>query len=458
MQRLLILLASLSFLPVLGFYTVGEEGIYSISSMEMWVSGNWLIQPLYGQELARPPLMNWLVMPFAELIGWAHVLIATRMVSILATLGMTAWLYWLCRRLFDERPFALFAALTCLSLADLLLYRGWLAYTDPTFAFFTFGAVAALWVAAAEGHKGWLLASVLLVSCALLSKAFTAYVFYGTAGLVLLSQPPARRFLLSLPSLTILSLALLVPLAWFSSLSQTTGHSTSMIGEILKKLALEGGMDYLKRLILYPLETAFWLSPAVLLAVYMALRKRVILPETRPEDFRVAMLITLLAIAPYWLAPQGGIRYLLPVYPLVALVSARIIWRAGEAGRKLALRWFAGVIAFKFLFALLLFPYYQAHYRGENYANAAQDIMQKAGSYPLYATDVRSVGLNVVSAIDAQRYPQPPVVSPPAQWDSGFVISMTNDAEVGKLAYRYQLAADELFVLCRGESCPPGSK
>lgn len=448
----LVLLAALSFLPTLFFYLVGEEGIYTITSMEMWHQQNWLQQIMYGADNGRPPLVNWLIMPLANLIGWEHVTVAARMVSVAATLGTVGWLYWLSRKLFAEKSFALFAALAALSLADLLLYRGWLSYTDPVFAFFTFGAMASLWAAAIERHKGWLLVSVLLLSCAMLSKAFTAYIFYGTAGLVLLWQRPARSFLLSPATLLIFTLALFVPFAWFTLTPHAGGHSSSMVDEIVRKLSAQDLPSYLKHLLGFPLETAFRLSPAVLLALYLLARKRV-QPDSVPVNFRAALLVTGLCFLPYWLSPQSGIRYLLPVYPLVALVSARIIWRAGESARTLALRWFAAIIAFKLVFALALFPYYQSHYRGENYAQAAQAIIERTQGFPLHVNDVRSIGLSIVGHIDATRFPQAPLTFPPAQFDSGFVLSMKNDPSVGDLVETYQLAGDQTFLLCRGEAC-----
>lgn len=454
MQRstLLLLLAAVSFIPTLFFYTVGEEGIYTISSMEMWHNHHWLVQTLYGLDLQRPPLMNWLVMPLAELIGWTHVLIATRTVSILATLGLTAWLYLLCNKLFDDKAFARFAALACLSLADLLLYRGWLSYTDPTFAFFTFGAIACLWIASIERHHGWLLASIAMVSCALLTKAFTAYVFYGTAALVLLWQRPQRSFLLSPKSLMIFSLALIAPFAWFMSIPQVAGHSSSMLNEIMQKLSAQNWLGYLGRLLIYPLETAIWLSPTTLLACYLLFRKRVQQTEDSPVHFRTAASITALCILPYWLAPQGGIRYLLPIYPMVALVGARIIWRAGEQARTLALRWFSGIIAFKFLFALVLFPYYQNHFRGENYVTAAHDIMKQTAGYPLYAYDPRSISENIVSEIDLRRLPSPPVQAPPTNWSNGFLLAMEPDG-ASQVFNKIRVANDDLYLLCRGPAC-----
>lgn len=448
----LIFLGAISFLPTLFFYLTGEEGIYTITSMEMWHQGNWVQQIMYGSDNLRPPLVNWLIMPLANLIGWQHVAIAARSVSIAATLGMIGWLYWLSRKLFADESFALFAALAGLSLADLLLYRGWLTYTDPVFAFFTFGAMATLWGAALERHKGWLLVSVLLVSCAMLTKAFTAYIFYGTVGMVLLWQRPARDFLLSPAALLILALSLIAPLAWFAMLPQESGHGSSMLSEIARKLSAQDLPSYLRHLLSFPLETAFRLSPAVLLAVYLLARKRV-QQDPMPVQFRAVLLVAGLGFLPYWLSPQSGIRYLLPIYPFIALVSARIIWRAGESTRILALRWFAGIIAFKFLFALALFPYYQSHYRGENYAQAAQAIMERTHGFPLYVNDVRSVGLSIVGYIDATRFPQAPLTYPPAHFDSGFVLSREADPSLGELAETYTLAGDQTFLLCRGAAC-----
>lgn len=459
--RLLLILAALSFMPTLFFYMVGEEGIYTISTLEMWHSRDWMIQTLYGINLLRPPLMNWLSIPLADLLGWSHVLIATRSVSVIATLGMTAWLYWLCRKLFADQAFALFAALTFLSLADLQLYRGWLAYTDPLFAFFTFGAMATLWVASIERHRGWLFISVAMVSCALLTKAFTAYIFYGTVILVMLSQRNPRQFLLSPLSLITLCSTLIVPYVWFSSQPQHGGQSSSMmLNEIIIKLAAQDGFGYLQRLLIYPLETAFWLSPVALLAVYLLLRKRIQLAETEAAHFRCALLITSLSILPYWLAPQGGIRYLLPVYPMVALVGARYIWRADA--QALALRWFSGIIAFKFIFALVLFPYYQHSYRGENYVETAHIIAKKTDGFPLYGKDFRSTGENIIGQIDIDRLPLPPVQLPPDNWDNGFWIGPEADERIGKTVEKFVVAKDELYLLCRGTACSantnPGRK
>lgn len=449
----LILLGVLGFVPTLFFYIVGEEGIYVITTMEMWHQHNWLQQLMYGADNGRPPLFNWLTMPVAAIIGWSHVVAAVRLVSVAATLGMVAWLYWLSRKLFPDKPFALFAALSCLCMADLALYRGWLTYTDPVFAFFTFAGMASLWVGAIEQRRGMLLASVILVSCAMLTKAFTAYIFYGTAGFVLLlSNRDTRRFLLAPRTLLTFSAAPALLLLWFS-LAPKSGKAAGMLEEILHKLSAQDFSSYFIGLIEFPLDTLVRLSPVVLLALYLLMRKRVTQEETVPENARVALWIAVLGFLPYWLSPQNSIRYLLPIYPLIALVCARIIWRCGETGRTLALRWFAGFVAFKLVLMLALFPYYQTHYRGANYAMTAQRIIARTQGFPLYVNDVRSIGLSITSYIDLTRFPQAPLSFPPNDFADGYVLAMENNPELGQVAETYTLAADTTYLLCRGRAC-----
>lgn len=449
----LLALAALSFLPTLFFYLVGEEGIYAITAMEMRHHDVWRQEIMYGVDDGRPPLLNWFTIPLASLFGWPHLVSVQRLVSIAATLGSISWLYWLSRRLFQDKSFALFAALTALALADLLLYRGWLSYTDPVFAFFTFGAVATLWVGVVERHRGWLLLSVLLVGCALLTKAFTSYIFYGTAALVLyLVRRDDRRFLLSPPILMIFTLALIAPWAWFSSIPRSE-NSAIMLDEIMRKLSVSDAFAYLKHLVEFPLEMFARLSPAVLLASYLLLRKRVTIEETAPLHLRTAVLIAGLCFLPYWLSPQNSVRYILPIYPVIALVCARIIWRSGDPARNLALRWFAGIIAFKYVFALFLFPYYQTHYRGENFEKTARVVIERTRGFPLYVKDTRSIGLAITAYIDLKRFPQAPITYPPGEFDSGFVISREENPALGEVAEIYPLAADRIYLLCRGAAC-----
>jgi len=447
---LLCVLAVLSFLPALHFYYVGEEAIFPISSLEMWHENSWLVQIMYGANVRHNPLFNWLIMLFSAAAGWKHVLVITRALSVLATLGSSGMLFWLARRFSGDRPFALFAALTYLSFFDVALYHGWLAYVDPLFAFFVFSSIALLWAASEEASLRLLALSAASLSLAFLAKAFTAYAFYGLAVLVLLARPKCRRFLLSAPSLGLAAAALAFPLLWLSLLP-SQGQGGRMFAEILSKLAVPGLGDYARQLVGFPLEAMLRMAPVSVLAVYHLLRGKVARDDA--DSFRTAFWMAFLNLLPYWLSPQSGIRYILPIYPLFALAFAGALWRTGEQGLKISLRWIGGFVGLKLVLFLVLFPWYQSHYRGENYLKAAQEIMRETAGFPLFVADVSSSGLSVAGYLDVLRLPQAPLVFPPEKWSSGYVISYAENPALGKTFRTFKLGGDRLYLLCRGEAC-----
>jgi hypothetical protein len=78
---LLYTLAAASFLTTLHLPYIGEEAVYTITSMEMWTQRDFLVPTLFGSLYGRPPLYNWLIIPLANLFGWDHVLVAARLPS-----------------------------------------------------------------------------------------------------------------------------------------------------------------------------------------------------------------------------------------------------------------------------------------------------------------------------------------------------------------------------------------
>ncbi|MEO8330935.1 MAG: glycosyltransferase family 39 protein [Gallionella sp.] len=451
--RLLLITAVLSFLPMLNLYYIGEEAIFPITSMEMRQHGVWLKQYLYGGDVQHNPLFNWLIISFTNLFNWNYVLVVARSLTICATLITAAMLAWLAWRLFRERSFSAFAALTYLTFNDVLMYRGWLAYVDPLFAMFIFTSIAALWIACVEQRRNLLWLAAIALTCAFLSKAFTAYVFYGVAFVVLASGHTNRKLLFSPASLAAHAAILLAPFIWFALIPAGHSQSGRMFAEVLEKLNFPNISAYLTKLLSFPLEIWIGMLPVGALAVYFAVRRRITLKESQPEHFRNAVLITTLNFLPYWLAPYSSIRYLLPIYPLFALIVARLIWRSGDAAMVTTRRWLAAIIALNFVVGLAAFPYYQKQFRGENYAKAAADIIFITRDQPLYIANPTSAGLNVSAYINQQRYPQQALQWPPQNLESGFIIAMGNDSALDKTVKEYQLGGDKLYLLCRGSAC-----
>jgi 4-amino-4-deoxy-L-arabinose transferase-like glycosyltransferase len=443
-------IAAASFLPALAFHYVGEEAIFPKSALEMWWHGEPVRRLLFGVDLQHNPLFTWLIIPLSALAGWDCMLVVTRAITIAATVLSGLVVAGLAQALYANRTFSAVAAVIYLTLLDLFLYRGWLAYVDPLFGLLVFSAIAALWLACERRSAAWLGLAVLALSGAFLAKALTAYAFYGGAAFVLLLRGH-WRFLLAPASWVLHVAALAFPLIWFRLVMASSGQGTRMFSEILAKLTPQSVSDYGLKLLAYPLEALLCLAPAGVLALWLLLRRRVEIAGDR--HLPTAALILLAGFLPYWLAPQSHVRYLLPLYPLAGLVIARVIWLAGEGALGLTRKGLVGLIAVKLAVVLIAFPLYQQRYRGANYAEAARAIIARTAGQPLYTLNVSASGLSVAAYIDVARLPQKPLGFPPADWQDGFVLAYAPDASTGRIAEQYRLGGNTLYLLCRGSAC-----
>jgi 4-amino-4-deoxy-L-arabinose transferase-like glycosyltransferase len=456
---LLFAVAAATFLPALGFYYVGEEAIFPISALEMWFHGEPVKRLLFGADLQHTPLFAWLIIPPASLFGWDAMLVVARGITITATLLTGVVVAWLTQALYGNRIFSAFAAVVYLTLADLFFYRGWLAYVDPLFGLLVFSAIACLWLACERRRYSLLALAVVLLYAAFMAKALTAYVFYAGAGLVLLCRADYRRFLLSLPSLALHAAGAALLAGWLMIFASNRAQGSRMFSEILAKLAPENLGSYLGKLVVYPLETLLCLAPAGIIALWLVLRQRSTGPLVADTALKTAAWIALVNYLPYWLAPNSHVRYLLPLYPLAGLVIARLLWLGGPQLLRLTRRWLIGAIVLKLIVVMVVFPLYQARYRGANYAETAQVILDQTRGHGLYTSNVSASGLSVAAYIDVARLPQPPLTFPPAQWTDGFVMAYQPDPQLGQVAAQYRLGGNELYLLCRGAACtaqPPG--
>ncbi len=448
------ILAQLSFLTTIGLPYQGEEAVYTITSMEMVVNHEWGVPTQYGENYARPPLFNWFIIPLAYGLGWDHILIASRIVAAMATFLTSILLIWFVQKLFKNRTFSLFCALVYMS-SDVLYRRGWLAYADPLFSLFVFGAIASLWIAVQERrcHLFWLAGLGLIAS--FLTKALTGYIFYGAAIIVLWSRQPATRTLLLKPqSLCAHGIALLFPIVWNIYISEGA-HAGGMLYALIAKWNLVSVREYFLKLTLYPLETFVRTLPIGLLLLYFLLKRIVKKQPLAPLfDYQVmtGAWIFGLNYLPYWLAPESHIRYIMPLYPFLALMFTSLLWKLGEAKIKIVFVWLAVAIALRYVIGFWGFPYYEKHYRGD-YQAVAKDILTITHNQPLYADDYSATGLSVVANLDVITMPKSILKKPDPNWKEGFLISNTKDVDNTKISKEYHLGNHPLYLLCRGSAC-----
>ena len=278
--------AALSLYTTLGLPYIGEEAVYTITSLEMRLNHDYFVTTLYGTNYGRPPLLNWLIIPLAEMLGWDRMLLASRLVAATATVLTGLVLAWLTLNLTRNRALAAFAAVVFLS-GDALFYRGWLAYADPLLTLCVFGAIACLWVAVLRKEGALLWLAVVLVTCGFLAKVQTAYLFYGVALVVLAADRDARRFLLGAHSIAAHAAAVAALLAWNAYFTHGTQSASTGV-DILLKIKSVDLADYLHQLWSFPPETVLRLAPASLVFVYYWWRTRAAAPAGGGRRISVA--------------------------------------------------------------------------------------------------------------------------------------------------------------------------
>ena len=442
-----------SSLPTLGYYLIGEEGILVNSSLEMAQRGEWRRIWLFGLSVLHGVFANWLVIVVANVVGWEHTPAVVRAIMLAATATTGLMLAWLAYRLTRDAVLAALAGVIVVTFADVLLYRGWLAYRDPLLMMLVLGAIASLWMAVHTRKAAWLIGTLVFSALAFLTKGIIAYSYVGVAALVFLCRREARAFLLRPAPLLIAAMTLCVPVLWSYSLTGGQQYNQNLGSEIGSKLALPGVGAYLNKFVSYPFETLLRMAPVPLLVLWFAWRGKAWPLLLNTPLSRTAAAISVLGFVPFWLAPQGHFRYLLPLLPVVALWLACAMREMEPSSVRTTVRWLWGLVAIKVVLATLAFPIYQQKFRGENYATAARDIARIADHHPLYTTDVASAGLSVTAYLNIRRLPRPALTFPPEPWGNGLLLSPVENATLGKTIATYPLAGDTLFLLCRGAAC-----
>ncbi len=450
--KCLLSLAIASFFLSLFFPYTGEEAAYTISSYEMWNSYHYLYPTTYGLAYWRPPLFNWLIIGFASLIGWKHMLVASRLVTALATIATSFMLMWLASRLFKSPYFGLFSALVFLT-SDALFYHGWLAYSDPLFAFFTVCAISFLWIANLEQRYVFVWLSVIALVAAFMTKALTAYVFYIVSFIFIIYYDGKTKSFLLKP-INFLPYLFSIFFYFFWNIVSLKTTEVGMWTDIFSKFHSVYWRGYILQMIIFPLEVFCRFLPTSGLVIYYFMQGKLGKISFNLYPIKILLGITILNFIPYWLAPHTSIRYILPLYPFIALLLAIALWHFPKRQLKTIICWLALAILVKYV-ALVLMYYYQIYYRGD-YTVAAQQIIMQTKGFPVYSNDSVATGLSVTAEIDRLIYPSPPLRDARfAKEKNYFVINDKIDPKLGRLYKHINLGKQGtmIYLLCRGNAC-----
>ncbi|MFN3598976.1 MAG: ArnT family glycosyltransferase [Aquificaceae bacterium] len=348
------LVALLSYSPNISKYPFkNEESLRTIVAFEMEHSGNYIQPTLLGEPyFNKPPLFNWLIVAYSYLFGWSETTVrAVSLTFLLLTvilLGLFSYI------LFRKGELALLSALIFITFGNILFFYGFLGEIDITYTFFIFSGIFSLYLWWRRGSVLLALASGILFGFSVLLKGFPAYAYLilSLFALSLYSKSPKPLF--SKQSLLIYLITLIIPLLFFLQVPEPFTYLKTLWIESFSRVG--GDFSRLEHMVKYPLINFKDLLPwsfLFLIALYF-LRKNL----TLPSEIKLLLYLFFINYLPYWISNSAG-RYILPLYPLLAVIFSFYIHRAMEYPfmKRLAFGLLILVISSRFLYGLFFFPY-----------------------------------------------------------------------------------------------------
>ncbi|HEY1376077.1 MAG TPA: glycosyltransferase family 39 protein [Gemmataceae bacterium] len=314
----------------------GEESRWATVAMEMIRTGDWVVPRQQGEPfLSRPPLGNWLIAVTTLLRGRCDAL-AVRLPSVTAVLLTTVLLYAYGRTIMG-RTGAFAAGLAFASMGE-VLQMGRVAESDIVFAsllsaawvFWIWGERAA-WPAAATWAAGYGLTAL-----AALQKGPQAPVYFaGAVGVYLVARGEWRRLLTAAHGVGLLVFAGVIG-AWQVPFLLAEGWEATYriwLSDSAGRFQQLPPLAVAAHMVTYPIEDLGCTAPwSLLLFAYLSRRFRRGLGAARPVAGFLAAC-TVLGFLPCWVSPGGMTRYVIPLYPGLALLAGLVIDRAANVIR-----------------------------------------------------------------------------------------------------------------------------
>lgn len=375
-SRIAFLLLCLSwaaiYLPALGEAELrGEEVRRILPAQGMLESNDWIVPRIAGEVYAnKPPLINWAVAAMFTLTG-SDSEFSARLVSSLAMLALALAAWLLLRKSIGEDRSLLLALVILTTLT--LISKGRLIEIEAIFTAL-FGIACFLWIRLwTDGRSPWLIWTLpyLFLGLGCLVKGPVHLLFWVPFLIGTLRAARKLQTLFHPAHLAGLLLMVLVVSPWVILNIRAVGTGDASVGNWAEELAIRGDLSRMEwdRWLTNPFKILGSFLPwTVPLFFVLSQRWKGQLPfeSDRRLDAVIAggLIATATGYALICLLPGGVPRYLMPVFPLSALVTVELFFRIPEAARLRYERLAKGLN--RALFVLLLAaPFLMMGLRGE---------------------------------------------------------------------------------------------
>ncbi len=184
LTAIIILIPVAVFLRLNSYQLLFEEPRRALVALEMLIANNWLIPTTNGElYYNKPPLYNWILIGFMNLLGKAEWVI--RLPSVLSVFATAAVHYCISRKYIGKQA-ALLSALFYITSADILFYFSLLGEIDLFFALIVYAQCVLIFHFYQQKKIHWLyLSSYLLTAAGVLTKGIPSLFFQAITLLVI---------------------------------------------------------------------------------------------------------------------------------------------------------------------------------------------------------------------------------------------------------------------------------
>jgi hypothetical protein len=273
-------------------------------------------------------------------------------------------------------------------------------------------------------------------------------VFYGITAFVLLLQERRWRYFFHPLSIALHLIALLLPYIWFLLFAKH--HGGRMLWDLSHNFTRSSFVlthdikQFISKTCVYFLRFA----PLSCITLYCLLSKKYVKPANgHPTWVKTMAWCTLLNFLPYWLTPGVyQIRYLLPLFPFIAMLMAYIIYETNETIFNFSVLTLAFFIAMKLVLSPFGLPWFE--HMSNNYDRTAREIINTSQPFPLYA----NYNDSIIATLDTLRYPKSPVIQPSNQQTNLFLVGFATEPQ-DVLIKKYHITNNHFVLYCRGLAC-----
>jgi len=363
---LLLFLALLSLIPNLGVYEFkNEESLRTIIAYEMQASGNY-IQPTYlGEEYyKKPPLFTWLTLFSAQLTGWNEL--APRIPSLISYVLTSIFVFLVAKSLFGSRRIALLASLIYVSTIEMMFFYGFIGEIDATFSLSIFLVLACLLLVFEKDQLKWLIPAGLFTAMAFMLKGFPAFIFFGATFITLLIVYKKYNLLRRWQLYLSIGLSLILPMLWLTNTNDPNMSFNTLFMESADRTRSSVNLpELITHFFTFPIQSFIKLLPGSLFLVlpfllFVVKRNSIYLKNDKFEmEFviKVILLVTLINFLPYWLSTGARVRYILPLLPLLSIVTAYVLIKyTTDLFIKRLVQTIITVISLRFALGILILP------------------------------------------------------------------------------------------------------